>query len=211
MKRRSITTNADYFVRRELRLVCTYKSPVEDFLPQVSEIIPRLYLCDMYSATSSSTIERLGITHMVSVMKDAGYGFPLGIARLTIPVDDKKDVELWPYFTLAIHWIQHALNSSKDARVMVHCIWGKSRSASIVMAYLMATRRLTTIKAFLFVKKHRMFIQPNRSFVNQLLLFEEKLKNEEQRRVAQEERTEKLSQSLDKLISFESDSPVDSD
>lgn len=158
----------------------------------------------MYSATSSLVKERLGITHIVTVMKDAGYGYPSGIRRLSIPVDDNKDAELWQYFRVAVHWIQEALNSSKDAKVMVHCIWGKSRSASVVMAYLMATKRISAVDAFFLVKRRRSFIQPNKGFLQQLLIYEEKLKNEDKRRDSRNKRAERLSLELNRLSTMHS-------
>jgi len=60
----------------------------------------------------------------------------------------------------------------KGKRVYVHCQMGVSRSASIVIAFLMKRFRCSVREAFSHVKKVREVIDPNPSFVKQLLLFE---------------------------------------
>ncbi len=78
-------------------------------------------------------------------------------------------------------------------RVLVHCVIGKSRSASIVIgmcfkycttnmltiviAYLMRHNQMTLQKAFNFVKSKRSLIQPNNGFMIQLREYEQKLYN----------------------------------
>ncbi len=60
-------------------------------------------------------------------------------------VDDKQSQQLMPYFNTAIEFIHSALK--KGGRVLVHCAMGQSRSASIVIAYIMATKQLNADQA----------------------------------------------------------------
>lgn len=57
-------------------------------------------------------------------------------------------------------------NSSEN--VLVHCNAGVSRSATIVIAYLMATRGCSYDEAFAIVKDKRNCARPNEGFVEQL-------------------------------------------
>jgi protein-tyrosine phosphatase len=52
---------------------------------------------------------------------------------------------------------------------------GVSRSASIVIAYLMKNRNLTFDSAYKFVKEKRTKIQPNPGFIAQLRAYESNL------------------------------------
>uniref|UniRef100_A0A8C2AT98 Tyrosine specific protein phosphatases domain-containing protein n=1 Tax=Cyprinus carpio TaxID=7962 RepID=A0A8C2AT98_CYPCA len=54
-----------------------------------------------------------------------------------------------------------------NARVLVHCAVGVSRSASLVLAYLMIHQHLSLLEAIKTVKEHR-WIFPNRGFLKQL-------------------------------------------
>jgi len=69
------------------------------------------------------------------------------------------------------------LDSIKQAngKVLVHCRAGISRSATICMAYLMATKRLKMEEAYEYVKSRRRIISPNFNFMGQLLNFERKI------------------------------------
>lgn len=59
--------------------------------------------------------------------------------------------------------------------VLVHCNAGVSRSASVVIAYLMRYYSMNYDEAFKFVKMKRSFIRPNVGFVEQLKEYEKKL------------------------------------
>ena len=58
---------------------------------------------------------------------------------------------------------------------MVHCAAGSSRSATIVIAYIMWSKKMPYKEAFEFVKSKRSVVSPNLSFKNQLELFEKLL------------------------------------
>ena len=52
-------------------------------------------------------------------------------------------------------------------KVLVHCTVGVSRSATLVLAYLMIRQNMTLVEAIKTVKDHRGII-PNRGFLRQL-------------------------------------------
>lgn len=52
-------------------------------------------------------------------------------------------------------------------KVLVHCVMGRSRSATLVLAYLMMKQSLTVVDAIEHVKQHRCIL-PNHGFLKQL-------------------------------------------
>lgn len=52
-------------------------------------------------------------------------------------------------------------------KILVHCAVGLSRSATLVLAYLMIRQNMTLVEAIRTVKDHRGVI-PNRGFLRQL-------------------------------------------
>ena len=64
-------------------------------------------------------------------------------------------------------------------KVLVHCQVGMSRSATIVIGYLMRKfPDMTLNKAFRFVKSKRPIVNPNEGFIKQLKSFERTLENQ---------------------------------
>ncbi|KAI8969586.1 phosphatases II [Trametes punicea] len=167
---RSYTVDDDYFHRRALRKICIQRSPMDDFLPQASEIIPGLFLSDMYTATSPAVIQRLGITHVASVLCKPTHRYPKPIQHLCVPVDDKDDANLLDYLDAAVEWVDDAL--TEGGRVLVHCVWGMSRSPSIAIAYLIATRCMSLNEALQLARTRRRVVRPNQGFMAQLKVFE---------------------------------------
>ena len=75
-----------------------------------------------------------------------------------------------------IQYFGECLNFIKgEEKVFVHCAAGESRSATIVIAYIMWKKKLTFDKAYKFVKEKRSRIYPNFGFRQQLQMFEKLL------------------------------------
>lgn len=73
----------------------------------------------------------------------------------------------------AIEFIEECRN--EGGRVFVHCVQGISRSATIVMSYLILVRGYDYKEAFDFMQAKRQVINPNLSFITQLMWFHKRL------------------------------------
>jgi protein-tyrosine phosphatase len=65
----------------------------------------------------------------------------------------------------------------RNNKVFVNCYAGVSRSASIVIAYLMYKKNMSFIQAFEYLKMKRPIISPNLSFRDQLSSLEKPLQD----------------------------------
>ncbi|RKF54803.1 Tyrosine-protein phosphatase yvh1 [Golovinomyces cichoracearum] len=123
------------------------------------------------------TIQRFSISHIVSVIKYDLKKFRhlQDCKHLSIEVDDVEDENLIEYFEKSGAWIEEALrdeNHGKPGVVLVHCAMGISRSATIILAYLL--RRNTNYEvadALSILRKCRPEVQPNDGFMAQLMLY----------------------------------------
>jgi dual specificity phosphatase 12 len=75
------------------------------------------------------------------------------------------------HFRECIQFIHDALRDPTNA-VLVHCVYGQSRSASICVAFLMAERNMPMTAAYDSVHGARPCIHINRGFLMQLQLFQ---------------------------------------
>ena len=92
---------------------------------------------------------------------------------MRIPLRDVEEEEIEPYFAPAAAFIDGALESGGS--VLVHCHAGRSRSCSLVLAWLMTRRKWTLKKALEFLHERRPQAAPNAGYLQQLAALEAKL------------------------------------
>merc|ERR1712228_457598 len=141
-----------------------------------SEIIPnQLYLGNIHHALNLDILKTIKITHIVNCTQSIENKFESnGLRYIRVPVNDKRSVSILPYFVAAIRFIEAVRdeNSGKNEnRILIHCHAGISRSATITIAYLMYSWKMTMFDAIAHVHSKRYQIQPNQGFKNQLLDF----------------------------------------
>ncbi|KAI0674824.1 protein-tyrosine phosphatase-like protein [Trametes maxima] len=166
---RSMTVDDGAHHRSALRKLCTQRTSKGEFPPQASEILPNLFLADMYTATSPAALAQLRATHVVSVVQTPPYRYEKPTAHLCVPVEDNADANLLDFLDCAVRWIHDAL--AGGGRVLVHCVWGMSRSATVVAAYLVAARKMALADALVHIRARRPIVRPNAGFMQQLVFF----------------------------------------
>lgn len=90
-----------------------------------------------------------------------------------IKLNDTPEQNILAHFDSTINTIEIARLSGK--RILIHCRMGVSRSATIIIAYLMFLYKTDFNSAFSFVKNKRPKIEPNVGFINQLKTYEKNL------------------------------------
>lgn len=135
------------------------------------EIQSHLYLGDIHAARSRSVLKDCRITKILNVSQlDNAFENDDELEYKQIAVEDAPNVNLSEHFPDAFRFIENA--RLKGERVLVHCHAGMSRSVTVILAYLMQTEGYTLETAYDFVKDKKPNIQPNFSFMGQLLDFE---------------------------------------
>lgn len=92
-----------------------------------------------------------------------------------INIADNSEQILTKFFDEAHQFIDEARR--KKCNVLVHCLAGISRSPTIAIAYLMRVNSLRLKDAYNLVKQCRPQIDPNLSFVGQLMVYEKSLED----------------------------------
>lgn len=143
----------------------------------MQEVVPGLYL-GPYSAASRSKLQSLlehGITHIVCVRQDieANFikpNFPDQFKYLVLNIADTATENIIRHFQKVKAFVDEGLNSG--GQVLVHGNAGISRSAALVLAYVMETYGLSQMRAYAIVQQRRFCINPNEGFMAQLREFE---------------------------------------
>ncbi|XP_065347793.1 uncharacterized protein LOC135944630 isoform X1 [Cloeon dipterum] len=146
-----------------------------------NEVYPDLFIGDMHTALCTQQLRAIGITHVLNAsQKDSRPGQEPGyyvnttaqyyrradIEFLGVPATDSLSFDISQYFNDAAAFIDSALRIG--GRVLVHCHQGISRSATLVLAFLMMRRGMTAQDAMKTVRARRQII-PNESFLRQLV------------------------------------------
>jgi len=152
-----------------------------------SKIAPRLYLTCLATAKDAKQLAELGITHVVSVIENAPT-FPSThpLRTLHISVSDYDGEDILSHLPATTSFIRGALAESPKNRVMVHCFMGISRSTTVVIAYLIATTKMTPREALATVRSKRPIVCPNRGFMSQLQEYHSKCSNSLQAKLPEE-------------------------
>lgn len=103
----------------------------------------------------------------------AKYELPPDVQSYTLWIDDDPETNIAQYFYQIFNFIDSF--AERGQRVLVHCAAGISRSATVVIAYLMQLERRGLEAAFDKVKQLSPIICPNTGFMKQLREYEQEL------------------------------------
>ena len=97
-------------------------------------ILERLYLGNMDNAKNERMLRRNKITHVLSICPAQPFSFP-GISYMHVPIKDTPEQDIYSWFDRCHRFIRTAVE--RNGAVLVHCQAGVSRSATVIIAYLM--------------------------------------------------------------------------
>ncbi len=139
-------------------------------MPEIDEIIrDKLYLGNYDQAKIKEDLKKRNVSHILVCGSGLDIFFPNDFIYEKFELEDIEEQDLKPFIMPAINFIE------KGGIVFVHCHAGVSRSASIVISYIMYKLRLPFEMAFGFVKNKRNCIFPHTKFRNDLMELEEQI------------------------------------
>lgn len=105
-----------------------------------------------------------GIVVALSMEELIHYPYhPSPLAYCLVPIQDSRNEPIETYFEQCCQFIDET-----PGAVLVHCAAGVSRSATLVIAYLMKRKGMPFLEAYSFVKERRPIIRPNEGFLIKL-------------------------------------------
>ncbi|KAJ7552133.1 hypothetical protein O6H91_06G043100 [Diphasiastrum complanatum] len=137
------------------------------------EIQQGVYLGSIGAACNKDLLQNLNVTHVLAIANNVEMPFPNDFKYKRIEVLDSPDVDLKQYFNVCFDFIDEARR--QGGGVLVHCFAGRSRSVTVLVAYLMRTYALSLSQALELVKAKRPEASPNTGFLRQLQIFERQL------------------------------------
>ena len=133
---------------------------------EANEIIYGLYIGNLNSVYDINGLKNEGITEIISVIAGFEPPYPNDFNYLIINALDNENTNLMKSFEKTNEFIQKAFYENK--KVLIHCQAGRSRSATILAAYLIKTFGMNSKTVLEIIKSKRSIIQPNKYFSKQL-------------------------------------------
>lgn len=139
---------------------------------QISEISDHLYLSGA-NGLKADRIRKRKINCIVNATVEEPSMYMSGVDYLKIRVDDNPYAHLDMYFDMVADRVK--ANKERGGKTLIHCVAGVSRSASLVIVYLLKYEHMTLRQAYFHVKSIRPIIRPNVGFWRQMIDFEKKV------------------------------------
>ena len=130
----------------------------------IDHIIDNIYLGDFRTADNIDILRQYNITHIINCAFNLPNKYPDQITYKRLELRDEPDQPIIERLEEAYQFIK----DNKDKNIFVHCVFGKSRSASVVIFYIMKEKRMNFQEAKNFVKNIRNIVEPNSGFESEL-------------------------------------------
>ena len=144
----------------------------------IDEVHGRLFVGGSRAAMTLDTVNRCGITHILSLIQDSNEIVATMFKnqidyKVLKNLQDDDSQQISDLFAEANGFIREALSGGQDNKVLINCPTGNSLSAAFCTAFLIGECGLTFEQAMTQGGSNRAnSFQPNVNFQNQLKAFE---------------------------------------
>jgi hypothetical protein len=139
-------------------------------MPYPNRVLPGLFIGSISHASEKSVLRNVGITSIVNSTKNIKNYFPDDFSYVKLNIEDDERTCLQASIIQAHKFMQSAF--AKGGCVLVHCHQGKSRSASIVLSWMMRICAKSAIECLQRLQSVRSIVAPNPCFLRQLAVFD---------------------------------------
>ena len=153
-----IKSNNDNF----LQFVYTHLS---NLVQEPTHIIDNIFLGSAFNAANQESFQKYGIERVLNVTKEIPCVFPEDYEYYRINVRDTRDSFLHHHYEESLEF----LKNEPSKKVLVHCYMGSSRSASVVIYYLMKVHKMGYQEALEFTQSKREAVNLNQNFADELI------------------------------------------
>ena len=139
---------------------------------RADEILPGIFLGGCHDASNLEGLRAKGITHILNVADDVINYHPDHFTYLRLDVKDYgMDEGMGRVFCQGLEFVQHATGP-----VLIHCMMGVNRSATMTVVVAMVLRSWTLREAFEHVEKCRPMVSPMEDNQRELIKYEKKIR-----------------------------------
>ena len=152
-----------------------YNRYIESDPNDMHELFPRIYISDLKTSLSEYVLDQHGITHVISAVVGTDNEERGDRECVYFPLMDNTSEDINSYFLKCNEYISRVLAENETNRILVHCMVGASRSATLIAAFMCATTGHSISDILEGMKSKRDIVCPNPYFLKQLHDYEKVL------------------------------------
>lgn len=146
----------------------SYLIQLEWFYNEPTHIIDNIYLGSAINASHYNTLKDRDIGLIINMTYEISNYFPEDFKYLNFPLYDNNSQSIKNYLIESYDKIIEFQMNNRDKNMLIHCFMGASRSASVVIYYLMKKYNYSLDDAIMFCKNKRELVNPTILFYNEL-------------------------------------------
>ena len=146
-----------------------------------TKIVDNLYLGNAYNASNFNQLDEFNITSILNITNEIPNYFEEdeNFDYIKISIDDINKESIINHLDIALKFLIETKKKKPNQNILVHCYMGSSRSASIILAYLIKYYHLTLEDALKLLKEKRPVVNINVDFWKDLEIFYRSLSGED--------------------------------
>ena len=126
-----------------------YYNEYKTFYSEPTHVIDNIYLGSAFNAATYDTLKKLNIKVIINATSEISNYYPMEFTYIRYRLYDNNKHSIKKYLEQSFNDIQsHQKNT--NGNILIHCFMGASRSASIVLYYLMQIKKHEDGKPFTF-------------------------------------------------------------
>lgn len=130
----------------------------------------KVFLGAIKHSMSDEFISSNSISIIINCAQEIKNSFPNTVKYFNIPVEDNSQQHISQYFDACHHFLVQ--NFELKGNILIHCVYGVSRSATVAIALIMKFANFKRQQAQKIVEIRRPEISPNFGFLQQLDIYE---------------------------------------
>ena len=129
----------------------------------MDHIIDNIYLGDVFAARNETYLKIHNISIVINCAMEHKSEYK-DIKALELELLDFYEIKLFPKFD----FVYKIIKQYNKTNIFIHCMGGVSRSASLVLFYIMKEKKWNYDISLNYARSKRPTVNPNESFANQL-------------------------------------------
>ena len=146
-----------------------------DLTYKATPIIDNILLGNAYNARNYYELDEDNTGLIINCSRNIPDYFEDYFTYHRVSIKDKNGENILPLLDDAVDAMDAFIKENPDKTVLVHCFMGSSRSATVLMAYLIKYKKYRRRDALNFLKQKRDIVNINIDFFKQLKDYEESL------------------------------------